>query len=94
MIAMIVFSLIALINPKAVGYRFSHSDFLLWVCLLGFFTATGSLLCGLSAIVVRDYRQSRKVRLIPQFTLLELMIVITLSIVVMSFWASFVALCH
>jgi hypothetical protein len=56
--------------------------------VLGCAVLGGSLLCGLTAIIVRDYRQSQKIRLIPQFTLQELLIVITLSIFLMSLIAS------
>ena len=43
-----------------------------------FSACTGSLASGLSAITIRDYRQSQRVRFIPQFTLSEVMIVVTL----------------
>ncbi len=41
--------------------------------------STGALVSGMAAIVVRDYRDRKRWRLIPQFTLQELMIVITLA---------------
>jgi hypothetical protein len=62
--------------------------------ILGSFAAWGSLLCGLSAIVVRDFRQTKRMRLVPQFTLQELLIAVTLSIVLMSCVASVSPLMH
>jgi hypothetical protein len=48
----------------------------------------------LSAIVVRDFRQTKRMRLVPQFTLQELLIAVTLSIVLMSCVASVSPLMH
>jgi hypothetical protein len=70
------------------AFFFTHSEFLLNISLLLFFTINGSLVCGLSAIVVRDYRQMKKIRLLPQFTLQELLIIITLVLLLMSIYAS------
>jgi hypothetical protein len=40
--------------------------------------STGSLISGMAAIVVRDYQQFGRMRIVPQFSLQELMIVTTL----------------
>jgi hypothetical protein len=47
-------------------------------------TASGSLVSGMAAIVVRDRRESGRNRLIPQFTLQEIFIVFTLASVIIS----------
>jgi hypothetical protein len=47
-------------------------------------SAAGSLLSGLTAIYVRDYREFARVRRIPQFTLQEIFIVFTLVSVIIS----------
>jgi hypothetical protein len=49
---------------------------------------TASLVSGLAAIFVRDYRQFNRLRLLPQFTLQELMIVTTLVAIILSAIAS------
>jgi hypothetical protein len=54
---------------------------IIFSCLI---IATASLISGMAAIVVRDYRQFGRTRLIPQFTLQELMIVTTLVAVILS----------
>jgi hypothetical protein len=54
--------------------------------------STGSLISGMAAIVVRDYREYRRWRLFPQFTLQELMIVITLAAIILSAISSWAAL--
>lgn len=54
--------------------------------------ATGSLISGMAAIVVRDYRQFGRMRWIPQFSLQELMIVTTLVAVILSTMTSAVIL--
>lgn len=48
-----------------------------------FSICTGSLACGISAIQIRDYHQSQRVRFMPQFTLYELMIAVTLTAVIL-----------
>jgi hypothetical protein len=53
---------------------------------------TGSLISGMAAIIVRDYRQFGKTRPIPQFSLQELMIVTTLVAVILSSMMSMVLL--
>jgi hypothetical protein len=40
-------------------------------------TCTGSLVCGITAIIARDYNQFKKLRLVPQFTIAEIFIVTT-----------------
>jgi prepilin-type N-terminal cleavage/methylation domain-containing protein len=51
-------------------------------------TCTASLVSGVAAIYVRDYRQFQRFRLFPQFTLQELMIVMTLVAIISSAIAS------
>jgi succinate dehydrogenase hydrophobic anchor subunit len=84
----LTFFVISLMNTHAYDFPATLRRCITIACLLGFLTASGSLLCGMSAIVVRDYGQSRKVRLVPQFTLQELLIVVTLAFIIMSFMAS------
>jgi hypothetical protein len=55
-------------------------------------TASGALVAGLAAIVVRDRRESGKTRFIPQFTLQEIFIVFTIASIIISAMASTVAL--
>jgi hypothetical protein len=62
--------------------------FIAFALFFGLFALGGSLLSGLSAIFVRDYRQFKRFRPIPQFSLQELLIVITLIIVIISFISS------
>jgi hypothetical protein len=45
---------------------------------------TASLVSGMAAIYVRDYRQFKRLRLIPQFMLQELLIVTTLVAIILS----------
>jgi hypothetical protein len=47
-------------------------------------TASGSLVSGLAAIVVRDRREFGRARLIPQFTLQEIFIVFTIASIIIS----------
>jgi hypothetical protein len=54
--------------------------------------STASLISGMAAIVVRDYREFGRRRLFPQFTLQELMIVVTLTAIILSAIASMMAL--
>jgi hypothetical protein len=49
---------------------------------------TAPLVSGMAAIYVRDYRQFKRVRLIPQFMLQEMMIVTTLVAIILSAIAS------
>jgi hypothetical protein len=65
------------------------SVFLLLTILI---TACVSFLSGLTAICVRDCRQTGRKRLIPQFTLQEMLIVFSLLAVIMSVLASFAPL--
>jgi hypothetical protein len=50
--------------------------------------ASGSLVSGLAAIMVRDRRESGRNRIIPQFTLQEIFIVFTIASVIISALAS------
>lgn len=58
------------------------------VVLASLVTCTASLVSGAAAVYVRDYRQIKRFRLFPQFTLQELMIVMTLVGVISSAIAS------
>jgi hypothetical protein len=62
--------------------------FLFVVLLTCIFSSTGALIGGFGAIAARDYRRFQKVRFLPQFTLQELFIVITLVAVILSAIAS------
>jgi hypothetical protein len=64
------------------------------VCALfiAIITASGSLVSGLAAIVVRDRRDFGRTRLIPQFTLQEIFIVFTIVSVIISSLATAFAL--
>ncbi|MCC6125661.1 MAG: hypothetical protein IT426_11910 [Pirellulales bacterium] len=54
--------------------------------------ASGALISGMAAIVVRDYRQFGRTRFFPQFTLQELMIVTTLVGIILSTLSTMVIL--
>jgi hypothetical protein len=70
-----------------MSYRFSER-LATMAYYLGFysivvFTCAGALLSGLAAIAARDYRQFQRPRLIPQFSMGELFIVVTLVAVIL-----------
>jgi hypothetical protein len=64
------------------------------LCAISFaiLTASGAIVCGLAAIVVRDRRESGRTRLIPQFTLQEIFIAFTIVSIIISALASAAAL--
>lgn len=64
---------------------FSCYDLIPISFVLAIISALGSLISGLAAIYVRDYRQFQRKRLIPQFTLLEFFIVFTIISIIVSF---------
>jgi len=71
------------INPELTMYYWS-----LALPLMVIFFGSGSLISGFGAIVGRDYNKFQKLRFIPQFTLQELLIVISLFTVITSAIAS------
>ncbi|MCC6127213.1 MAG: hypothetical protein IT426_19805 [Pirellulales bacterium] len=71
---------------------YSRSDLTNALGLFAIFTASSSLLFGLVAIYVRDYRQTGRKRPIPQFTLLEMLLVFTIIAVIISAITSIVVL--
>jgi uncharacterized membrane protein len=57
----------------------------IWITSIsGLIISTGSLISGLTAIVVRDRQKFEKYRLIPQFTIQELLIITTLVAIIFS----------
>jgi hypothetical protein len=65
----------------------SDSEFHIFVfaiVLTSIFSSTGALIAGFGGIAARDYRRFKKVRIFPQFTLQELLIVISLVAVILS----------
>lgn len=68
------------------------NGFLIAVSFAAVVISTASLVSGVAAIVVRDYWEFGRWRLIPQFSLQELMIVVTLTAIILSAIASMMAL--
>ena len=64
------------------------------LCAISFtiLTASGAVVAGLAAIVVRDRREFGRARPIPQFTLQEIFIVFTIASIIISALASAAAL--
>ncbi|MCC6127043.1 MAG: hypothetical protein IT426_18950 [Pirellulales bacterium] len=64
------------------------------LCAIAFaiLTASGAIVSGLAAIVVRDRRESGRNRFIPQFTLQEIFIAFTIVSIIISALASAAAL--
>jgi len=64
------------------------------LCAISFtiLTASGAVVAGLAAIVVRDRREFGRARPIPQFTLQEIFIVFTIVSIIISALASAAAL--
>jgi hypothetical protein len=72
---------IALSFPFLLLFSFiirSSQDLFFLLCLYAFLTFSGSLVAGVAAIYIRDYRQFQRKRWIPQFSLQEMFIVFTL----------------
>jgi hypothetical protein len=72
---------VALSFPFLLGFSFiirSSRDIYVLLCVYAFLAFSGSLVTGVAAIYVRDYRQFQSKRWIPQFTLQEMFIVFTL----------------
>jgi hypothetical protein len=63
---------------------YTSGFFILCIVFLAILTASGSLVSGLAAILVRDRRESGYTRLIPQFTLQEIFIVFTIVSIIIS----------
>jgi hypothetical protein len=63
---------------------FPRKDLIPLFFVLSIISAFGSLISGLAAIYVRDYRQSQRKRWIPQFTLQEIFIVFTIVSIISS----------
>jgi hypothetical protein len=88
--ALIVFAVLFLLI-SAQGMLGFHA-LLVSLAFAALIISTGALISGMAAIVVRDYRDYGRWRIIPQFTLQELMIVITLAAIILSSITSMVAL--
>ena len=88
--ALIVFAVFFLLlsTQGMVGFH----AFLVAIAFAALIISTGALISGMAAIVVRDYRDYQRWRLVPQFTLQELMIVITLAAIILSSITSMVVL--
>jgi hypothetical protein len=71
---------------------FTSGFYILCATFFAILTASGALVSGLAAIVVRDRREFGRARLIPQFTLQEVFIVFTIVSIIISAMASSVAL--
>jgi hypothetical protein len=71
---------------------YSRSDLIYILSLFALLTASGSLLFGLVAIYVRDYRKFQRKRLIPQFTMLEFFIIFTIISIIISAMTSLTVL--
>jgi hypothetical protein len=63
---------------------YTSGFYILCVLFFTILTASGALVSGLAAIVVRDRRDSGRNRLIPQFTLQEIFIVFTIVSIIIS----------
>lgn len=63
---------------------YTSGIFILSALFFTILTASGSLVAGLAAIVVRDRRESGRNRLIPQFTLQEIFILFTIASIIIS----------
>ena len=86
---------IIILAPHLLHYQlevFSRNELLHLFCLLIILTASGTLISGLAAIYVRDYRQSQTKRWIPQFTLQEMIVVFTIISIIISAMTSFAVL--
>jgi hypothetical protein len=67
---------------------YTSGFFILRAILFTITTASGSLVAGMAAIVVRDRRDFGRTRWIPQFTLQEIFIVFTIVSIIISAMAS------
>jgi hypothetical protein len=67
-----------------IGKPLTREAIIFMLLLLAFGVSFGSLLSGISAIYIRDYRKFQRQRSIPQFTLLEFFIVFTILAVIIS----------
>lgn len=65
---------------------------LVGISLAAIVISTASLVSGMAAVVVRDYKEFGRWRLLPQFSLQELMIVVTLTAIILSAIGSMMAL--
>jgi hypothetical protein len=61
----------------------NHSDVYQGIFWITTSTCTGSLACGLAAIMARDYIRFQRIRLIPQFTIVELLSIVTLFAIIL-----------
>lgn len=81
---------IAVSGSATIGHR-AWTAFFLWLALV---SAYGAALSGLSAIYARDYRQFRRRQWLPQFTLREMLLLVTLAVVMLSAITSLGELCR
>jgi hypothetical protein len=71
---------------------FSWRDVVFVVIVSTIFVVSSSMISGLTAIYVRDYRYFGRKRLFPQFTLQEMMLIFTLVAIIISSLTSIVVL--
>jgi hypothetical protein len=70
-----------LFDPVA---RMDYTYFYLGICWIMISIVTGSLVCGLSSIVARDFHRFQRLRFFPRFFLSELLIFFTMIAVILS----------
>jgi hypothetical protein len=76
--------LICLLSDGPIDCKNIFYFFLTFISPFMLVTSFGTLISGLSAIYARDYREFQRKRFIPQFTLIELLIVVTLFAIIIS----------
>ncbi len=78
------------ILPIIIRFFYAYGNeqgiiFVYFASILGIiYICSGSILGGWAAIMARDYRKFQRIRLLPQYTISELFILITLSAVILS----------